>query len=534
MSAASRRAPCRVGWGGFALIIAWQLLIFVVLGIAWDVLTQRGPNRTLWVFVFGRMVRDSAANCLPFSQLGGFVFGARAVTLFGVTWPVATASTVVDVTAEFLAQLAFTALGLAILLIRVPHSALTGPLELGLGLAVAAAVAFIVVQRKGAALFARIGHRIASRRLASAREGVAALEAEMRAIYSQPLRLALCWTVHLVGWMTTGVAGWIAYRLLGVPIDLDAALAIEALLSALAALAFLVPVNAGVQEAGYAGLGAIFGIPPEISLSVSLIRRARDLVIGVPVLLIWQFIEFRRMRRGQRVETAVRRLADKGQHIVQHRRLAAEQRRDGDDHPDMPDARIQSVRHRSAGRADARGEARGVARQHRGVVGAGGQEQRRVVAIHMRDRLRRLLIVHREDRDDVGVLDRQKIVGTGKPDRARQRVLLRPRRRSAIPDRAPASPRYRRRQNGPSGTDAMGRRHKPRYARPSRRLPRHHPARSLDTSRPDTPGSPAPPSARHAARVRLRRICNRPFRRRANCRRRRTPRPGTGPGVSGR
>ena len=37
----------------------------------------------------------------------------------------------------------------------------------------------------------------------------------------------------------------------------------------------LVPVNAGVQEAGYAGLGAIFGVPPELSLGVSLIRRAR-------------------------------------------------------------------------------------------------------------------------------------------------------------------------------------------------------------------------------------------------------------------
>jgi hypothetical protein len=85
--------------------------------------------------------------------------------------------------------------------------------------------------------------------------------------------------------------------LLGVPIDLESALAIEALLSALAALAFLVPVNAGVQEAGYAGLGAIFGVPPEISLSVSLIRRARDLAIGVPLLLIWQFAEFRHMRQ---------------------------------------------------------------------------------------------------------------------------------------------------------------------------------------------------------------------------------------------
>jgi putative membrane protein len=285
-----------VGWGGFALIIFWQLLVFLVLGLAWDVLTQRGPNRVAWVFIWGRMVRDSAANCLPFSQLGGFVFGARAVTLLGITGTVATASTIVDVTAEFLAQLAFTAIGLAILLVRSPDSSLATPLELGLALAVAAAVGFIILQRGAAPLFAKIGGRIAARRLEGAQDRVDALQAAMTEIYRRPLRLALGWALHLVGWIMTGVAGWIAYRLLGVPLDLEAALAIEALLSALAAIAFLVPVNAGVQEAGYAGLGAIFGVPPELSLSVSLIRRARDVVIGVPVLLLWQWGEFRHMR----------------------------------------------------------------------------------------------------------------------------------------------------------------------------------------------------------------------------------------------
>jgi hypothetical protein len=86
-----------------------------------------------------------------------------------------------------------------------------------------------------------------------------------------------------------------------VKIDFDDALAIEALLSAAAAVAFLVPVNAGVQEAGYAGLGAIFNIPPELSLGVSLVRRARDIAVGVPILLLWQFIEMRRLR-GRRPE----------------------------------------------------------------------------------------------------------------------------------------------------------------------------------------------------------------------------------------
>lgn len=284
------------GWGGFALIVTWQLLLFVVLGAAWDAIVPARDARRPWVFLWGRMVRDASTNCLPFSQVGGFIFGARAVTLHGVSWSLATASTVVDVTAEFLAQLAFTAIGLAILLARAPKSTLAVPLEVGLGLAVLAGFAFIWLQRGAAPLFARLGRRIAGRWFDNAQDRMQVLQTELGLIYGHTLRLALGFTLHLIGWLGTGVAGWIAYRLLGAPIDLDAALAVEALLSALAAMAFLVPVNAGVQEAGYAGLGAIFGVPAELSLGVSLIRRARDLVVGVPILLIWQAVEMRRLR----------------------------------------------------------------------------------------------------------------------------------------------------------------------------------------------------------------------------------------------
>jgi glycosyltransferase 2 family protein len=286
----------RVGWADFALIVGWQLVLFVVLGLAWDAITPPREARRPWVFVWGRMVRDASANCLPFSLVGGFVFGARAATLHGVSWSLATASTVVDVTAEFLAQVAFIAIGLGILLARAPNSALAVPLEIGLWLAVMAGAALIWLQQGAAPLFARLGRRIAGRWFEDAQDRVEVLQAELSLIHGHTVRLAIGFLTHLLGWIGTGVAGWITYRALGVPIHFDDALAIEALLSAMAAMAFLVPVNAGVQEAGYAGLGAIFGVPPELSLGVSLVRRARDLTVGVPILLIWQGFEMQRWR----------------------------------------------------------------------------------------------------------------------------------------------------------------------------------------------------------------------------------------------
>ena len=35
--------------------------------------------------------------------------------------------------------------------------------------------------------------------------------------------------------------------------------------------------------------------------AVSLVRRARDVAVGVPILLVWQFLEMRRLRAVQRV-----------------------------------------------------------------------------------------------------------------------------------------------------------------------------------------------------------------------------------------
>jgi uncharacterized membrane protein YbhN (UPF0104 family) len=123
------------------------------------------------------------------------------------------------------------------------------------------------------------------------------MQDELTGFYQRSRRLALGSAIHFLGWLGTGLVGWVAYRLLGADIDLGSVLAIEALLQVLLTAAFLVPGAIGVQEAGYASIGAAFGLPPELSLGVSLLRRARDLALGIPILLIWQILEARRMIR---------------------------------------------------------------------------------------------------------------------------------------------------------------------------------------------------------------------------------------------
>jgi uncharacterized membrane protein YbhN (UPF0104 family) len=61
--------------------------------------------------------------------------------------------------------------------------------------------------------------------------------------------------------------------------------------------AFVAPSGLGVQEGAYALLGPLFGLPVEAALALSLLKRARDIAVGVPMLLSWQLAESRRRLR---------------------------------------------------------------------------------------------------------------------------------------------------------------------------------------------------------------------------------------------
>jgi hypothetical protein len=59
--------------------------------------------------------------------------------------------------------------------------------------------------------------------------------------------------------------------------------------------AFAVPGALGVQEGGLIALCAVFGIPAQSALALSLIKRVADLAVGAPGLLVWQALEGRRL-----------------------------------------------------------------------------------------------------------------------------------------------------------------------------------------------------------------------------------------------
>jgi len=285
-------AVARVGWGGFILILLAALPVIVFLGLAWRSLV--GPLAPFWVFFASRQLRDSATDLLPFTQIGGVVIGARAGILGGIPSVLAYSSTVVDITAELMAQIAFTVLVLLIGLTQLRASPAMAPyadgMILGTALLVPAIAAFVVLQRQGSHLAARLAARFLPAAVAQTEQFTANIEA----LYRQPVKLALSSSFHLAAWIASGIWLWVIFRLCGAEVDVMSCIAIESLLAALRAVTVFIPASIGVQEAGYAALAPVFGMGPEIGLAVSLLKRARDVFLGIPVLLIWQLVEGRR------------------------------------------------------------------------------------------------------------------------------------------------------------------------------------------------------------------------------------------------
>ncbi|MCH4894082.1 MULTISPECIES: lysylphosphatidylglycerol synthase domain-containing protein [unclassified Sphingomonas] len=280
----------RIGAVPFLVYAAYTLFILSVLGLAWQVLTPGLPVAT---FVWARTLREAATNLLPFSQFGGIVVGLRVLVAGRVPQPVAYASQVADQTAELAAQLVYTLYGVAALLLVLNGAGGGGDVRrlalVGLAASVAIILAFAFAQRPMLALAARIGGAMLPGSAATLIE----VRARLDAIYARRGRLIACFLLHLLAWVASGAGAAIVLDFIGIEISLHAVIVIESLIFTLRTAAFLIPGGVGVQEGAYVLIGPLFGLPPEAALALSLAKRARDLIVDVPALLVWQLGELR-------------------------------------------------------------------------------------------------------------------------------------------------------------------------------------------------------------------------------------------------
>jgi putative membrane protein len=290
-----RQALARAGFGGLAIVIAAGLVAELVLAVGIIPLLPR-PMPLSVVFA-ARQLRDSSSDVLPITQIGGVAFAARAFVLAGLGAFEASASVIADLTTETFAQGLYVLAGVAASLSLLHRNALlkpwTGAMLGGAVFLSIGSLLFAVLQLNGSRWAEKIGGRLFSSTAAGAHN----FSEAVHAIYRARARVACSILLQFAGWIASGLWLWVVLAVMDLNPDLWSAIAIQALVEGLRSATVFIPAAIGIQEAGYAAVAPVFGLPPEIGLAVSLLRRARDILVAVPVLLIWQALETRRATR---------------------------------------------------------------------------------------------------------------------------------------------------------------------------------------------------------------------------------------------
>ena len=289
-------ALAAAGWG-LVLVALFHLLPLVLDAAAIRVLFIPGAAPvTLRDSILTRWVGESANSFLPAGQLGGPVLMARHLAHRGMPMRDAAAAITVSTTLGTFAQIIFALCGVALLGAHAGHIS-----EHALRMSALVASGFLAVQIGGFYLLQRRGFfsklirgatRFAGKRDWSQWVSRAeAIDLSIQEIYRRGDAVAASFLLSLVGWLVGTGEVFLVLQLLGHPASWLDSLLLESLGQAIRGAAFAVPGALGVQEGGYLLLAPLAGLPPDAALALSLAKRAREILLGLPGLLYLHLAE---------------------------------------------------------------------------------------------------------------------------------------------------------------------------------------------------------------------------------------------------
>ena len=286
----------RAGWG----IAAVALFHLIPVGLDAAGLGAVIPReqRPGYARLFGiQWITEAINQLLPVAQIGGEFIKTRLLVIARVSSLQAGASVVVNLTLGIFTQAIFAVIGVVILILEYGENGdATVNAAIGAGIILAGAAVFYMAQRIG--LFSLVARFVKA--LTRGREwlalvgGAGELDAMVATVYRQRRAILRSIGFQLVSWLVGTGEVLLALHFMGHDISLLDAMMIEALGQAVRSAAFLVPGSLGVQEGGYVLLGTAIGLSPETALALSLIKRVRELALGLPGLVAWQVVEGRR------------------------------------------------------------------------------------------------------------------------------------------------------------------------------------------------------------------------------------------------
>ncbi|HMK15007.1 MAG TPA: flippase-like domain-containing protein [Burkholderiales bacterium] len=279
------------GWG-MVVVSVYHLIPVTFSSLAWRTVLRNTWRKSFLVFLWARLVREAVGNLLPVMQVGGEFVAARILTFHGAKAGIAGASVVVDLTVETITQFFFTLLGLLLLVLIGGSEQTVRWVAAGLVLAALALGGFVIAQRKGMfKLLEDFIEKISDKWEWLSLGKIDNLHDTIQKLYRERRLLLAAGLTHLFSWIITSGEVWLALYFMGNPVSFLDALILESLSQAVKSAAFMVPGALGVQEGSFLLLGEMLGLTPEMGLALSLVKRVRDLLLGIPALMGWQALE---------------------------------------------------------------------------------------------------------------------------------------------------------------------------------------------------------------------------------------------------
>ncbi|HEY4969721.1 MAG TPA: lysylphosphatidylglycerol synthase domain-containing protein [Steroidobacteraceae bacterium] len=287
--------------GGWPLLwlVPYRALYFALYAAGWLVLLRPydAAHRAGYGYLFwATSVREAVDRLLPVASVGGSVVGIRIVRWRGLAAAPVAATVIVEIVMTLAVMYLFTAVGLLMLVELGAAAREYHRLLLAFVLTLPVPVVSALLLKYGSA-FERLQRFLRPLVGASTMsDQAAALDRELRACMHRARRLLLAGALQFAAFVSGSFEVWLALRLFGHPVGFGTALVLESMTQAVRHLAFVVPAGIGVQEAGLVVFGQALGISGELALAVSMAKRMREVLCGLPALASWQWLEGRRLQ----------------------------------------------------------------------------------------------------------------------------------------------------------------------------------------------------------------------------------------------
>jgi putative membrane protein len=284
------------GWG-LLLVALFHLLPLALDAAAIRVLFQPNAARGAWrAALLARWAGESVNSVMPGGQIGGPVMMVRDLAQSGMPLPEAAAAITVSTTFQTLGQILFALSGMVLLGARASQASLHAirtPLLMTSGVLALCLAGFYLVQRRG--LFR--GLTRATARLFRKRDWsellshAEAIDLALQQTHRRRGGVAASFVLSLIGWLVGTGEVYLILLMLRSPVSWADAMLLESLGQAIRGAAFAIPGALGVQEGGYLLLAPLASLSSETALALSLAKRARELLLGVPGLLYLHLAE---------------------------------------------------------------------------------------------------------------------------------------------------------------------------------------------------------------------------------------------------